>query len=643
MSKKNLKLSLSNIKKHIKSVISEQPNRQGGQTPPPRGQIRVDPKLTWEQNVYRFEQKFGRPLTAIEKQTLDKTLTIMKASASLNQGQQGGQGGGGRTTTPKVNNNDLTGDDKGEGVNFYFKPEEDILAASATIDKVVKSGTGVDVYVSGDWTLENTYYHWDPSTNIFQGFNKSTHKPLSWTSNGKTYTQTYYNKEFSAALKQKLSSLAPTSQPNDDIDFTSGNVNEQTSPSKYGTVTDDMNIIKEKMVGKPVRFFKDRELKTPAFDGKNFTFVNVQRDKTYGDNFNIYFKELGNEPLIFNCDKNGFYMRSKQQYVFNQTLVKYLSTALCKTTVNDDGTLKSVPGVKYAKNNTQGSPNQTNNQTLAENKKIKNQKTNNMKVRKVIRLTESELKRYINKVIAEQSTPTTSPIIPKDIPRTEGSMTQLRTLIGKTIKIVCDRTQMGCIITDVSQDESGTAYIDVKNTYNPKLKTIKFDPNKYTINFVDDWINQNNLGDIQKGEFYDWLKNNVKPRYRKYDFNSQNTKSPIKNNDNKMLSEQINPDYSKGTHDIDKRGDTYLPLAQKLAKQLKDMGFKFNGKSRFTSTFDGYHVIVEFNNQGVNIFKQLEKNTGMPNMQAPLTIPFEKLTEMNFMKYITDYVHGTKS
>jgi hypothetical protein len=30
-------------------------------------------------------------------------------------------------------------------------------------------------------------------------------------------------------------------------------------------------------------------------------------------------------------------------------------------------------------------------------------------------------------------------------------------------------------------------------------------------------------------------------------------------------------------------------------------------------------------------------------MQAPLIIPFEKLTEMNFMKQVVDYVHGTKS
>jgi len=119
------------------------------------------------------------------------------------------------------------------------------------------------------------------------------------------------------------------------------------------------------------------------------------------------------------------------------------------------------------------------------------------------------------------------------------------------------------------------------------------------------------------------------------------TESELKDYIKKVISEQINPDYSKGTHDIDARGEKYLPLAQKLAKQLKDMKFAFNGKNIFTNTFDGFHVTVEFNNRGVQISKRLEKNTGMPNLQAPLILPFEKLTEMNFMKYVVDYVHGT--
>lgn len=343
-------------------------NQQHGTPPPPnsratmlpRTQFRPNPRLSFVANVMAYERELGRSLYPPEKQSLDRLLKSLKAQ---DQGHQVN-----RTPAPKVNNNDLTGDDKGQGVNFYSKPEEDILAVSATIDKIVKSGTGFDVYVSGDWQLNDLYYHWEPTTNSFQGYKKSTHTPLSWTRNGKTTTQTYYNKQLSAALKQKLNTLAPTSQPNDDIDFTSGNVNEQTSPSKYGTVTDDMNIIKQKMVGKPVRFFKDRELKTPAFNGQNFTFVNVERHKTYSDWFNISFKELGNEPLVFTCDKDGLYLQSKMEYVYNQTLIKYLRTALCNNTLKDDGKLKSVPNVKYAKNDTpnQNDPQQQVAETLNE-------------------------------------------------------------------------------------------------------------------------------------------------------------------------------------------------------------------------------------------------------------------------------------
>ena len=191
----------------------------------------------------------------------------------------------------------------------------------------------------------------------------------------------------------------------------------------------------------------------------------------------------------------------------------------------ENGYGQPVPKVKFASNNTnQSKP----TDTLAENKKIKNQKTNNMKVRKIVRLTESELKTYINKVIAEQSTPASKPVIPDDIPRTADSMKQLQDLVGKTVSIICDSIMMGCIITKVNQDERGVAYIFVNNKVDSKRNIIEFNPIKDTINFVD--TNRNNIGDIFKGEFYGWLKKNVKYREPKYDFNSQNTKSPIKNN-----------------------------------------------------------------------------------------------------------------
>jgi hypothetical protein len=237
-------------------------------------------------------------------------------------------------------------------------------------------------------------------------------------------------------------------------------------------------------------------------------------------------------------------------------------------------------------------------QPVNENKKIKNQKTNNMKVRKVVRLRESELKTYIQKIISEQ---------------TEQSSYTLPYKVGQVLQ--------------------GKRSVDGQ-MYTIKITRVGPEGQK--------WV----MAKIKGPGTYEERPINGKGEYELYSYRP----GKISGNDNmgeftivKQTNEQIYPDYSKGTHDTDKRGDTYLPLAQKLAKQLLGMKFKFNGKNIFTNTFDGWNVRVEFNNQGVNIHKSLEKNTGMPNMQAPLIIPFEKLTEMNFMKQVVDYVHGTKS
>ena len=570
MSKRIIKLSESNIKKHIKKVISEQPNTNRQQAQFGRQQQRGQGQIPPPQNQTPPPQR--GPKKRAPK----------------------------RTTTPTVDKNDLAGIDKGEGVNLYHDEAQKELRYSATIDKIVKSGSGFDVFVSGDYSFRDNYYHWEPNAPYFQAFVKSTHKPLTWSYSGKTYTEKVYNKEFSSVLQQKV----PTPQPNNGIDFVSGNVNEQNAvdfaplagPTNYGTAVDKMNIIKEKIMGQPVRFFMDKELKTPAYNGANFTFSKVEKDKSHSTRFKIYFKEF-NDPLNFQCGtfKDAFFRLSKGEFLYNATLYKYLTAALCNTTMSDDGKVKSVPNVKYVKNDTQGAPNQTDNQTLAENKKIKNQKTNNMKVRKVVRLTESELKQYIQKIISEQSTPS---------PYKVGQVLQgKRSVDGQmyTIKII----NIG--------DGYVVAKIKGSGTY------------------------------LQGGE---QTPINGVGQYELY----SRTPGELSGNDNmgkftivKSTNEQIYPDYSKGTHDIDKRTETYLPMAQKLAKQLLGMKFKFNGKNIFTNTFDGWHVRVEFNNQGVNISKSLEKNTGMPNMQAPLIIPLEKLNEMDFMKQVVDYVHGTKS
>ena len=391
MSKRIIKLSESNIKKHIKKVISEQQQRgQGGTPPPQRGpKLPVNPKLTLIQNIQNMERAMRRQLTQQEIQQIKTMLRGIQRQRTQR-----------RSATPSVKKNDLTGDNKGEGVNLYNDEAQTEIRYSATIDKIVKSGSGFDVFVSGDFSFRDNYYHWEPNAPYFQAFVKSTHKPLTWSYSGKTYTEKVYNKEFSSVLQQKV----PTPQPNNGIDFVSGNVNEQNAvdfapvagPTNYGTAVDKMNIIKEKIMGQPVRFFMDKELKTPAYNGANFTFSKVEKNKSHSRRFNIYFKEF-TDPLNFECGtfENAFFRLSKGEFLYNATLYKYLTTALCYTELSNDGKLKSVPNVKYVKNDSQGSPSQpSTSQQMAENKK-----TNNMKV---IKLTESELKDYIAKIILEQ-------------------------------------------------------------------------------------------------------------------------------------------------------------------------------------------------------------------------------------------------
>jgi len=166
MSKRTIKLSESDIKKHIKSVISEQPNtnrqqgqfggqRQRGQgqipppqnqTPPPQRGFRVDPSKDLRQNVQSREIQLGRRL---QPQEIQQIVTMLRG-VQRQRTQR-------RTTTPTVDKNDLAGIDKGEGLNLYGNEAQTILQHSATIDKIVKSGSGFDIFVSGDYTFRDKY------------------------------------------------------------------------------------------------------------------------------------------------------------------------------------------------------------------------------------------------------------------------------------------------------------------------------------------------------------------------------------------------------------------------------------------------------------------------------------------------------
>jgi hypothetical protein len=325
-------------------------NEQGppkDKTPPPGPKLPIDPKLNVAQNIQKLERLMRRRLTPLEINKLTFDLDNLKRVPK-------------RTTTPTVDKNDLTGDNKGEGVNLYGNEAQTVLQYSATIDKIVKSGTGVDIFVSGDYEFADRYFHWEPNAPYFQAFVKSTRKPLSWESNGKMRYQKLYNKQFSGVIQNMTT---PVTSTNDSMwDFTSP-MNEQSD--KIGTVNDQFGTIKQ-IIGKPVVFFTDKEGKIPY--GNKMTILKVMKDPTYSDKFRIYFKELGNEFFTFECSMKAFYMMGKNVFVYNTQLLHALSLALCNSELSNDGKLKSVPNVKYVKNDTQGLPNQTDSQTLSETK-----------------------------------------------------------------------------------------------------------------------------------------------------------------------------------------------------------------------------------------------------------------------------------
>lgn len=57
-------------------------------TPPQQPTFRINPTLSFDQNVYVIQQQIRRDLTPKEKSQIDKAITDAKTRASLNQGQQ---------------------------------------------------------------------------------------------------------------------------------------------------------------------------------------------------------------------------------------------------------------------------------------------------------------------------------------------------------------------------------------------------------------------------------------------------------------------------------------------------------------------------------------------------------------------------
>jgi hypothetical protein len=185
-------------------------------------------------------------------------------------------------------------------------------------------------------------------------------------------------------------------RPGDKTASTSGGSRQSTIPTQSTS-----NDISGSNKGQSVNFYSDPNKQLLLY---TYTIDRIERVSAVSSiSFNIFFKELKNEHFVYQCrnrpivpfikiGSNGRAVknRSGQFYeVFSPNFSREFETNYCK--VNPNG--QPVPNVKFASNSTnQSKP----TDTLAENKK-----TNNIKVKKVLRLTESELKEYISKIISE--------------------------------------------------------------------------------------------------------------------------------------------------------------------------------------------------------------------------------------------------
>jgi hypothetical protein len=146
--------------------------------------------------------------------------------------------------------------------------------------------------------------------------------------------------------------------------------------------------------------------------------------------------------------------------------------------------------------------------------------------KKVIRLTESELKRYINKVVSEQASPAPTGGGPNfqqstpKVPIVGGTPAEkLKELVGKAV--LCRATDNSayykCIIKSASQFKSNYVYLMASCENEPKVQWIRYyadddDEKELTIG-----------GNIPtrpitcKG-LTDWLRTNIKPYMEQYDF-----------------------------------------------------------------------------------------------------------------------------
>jgi len=133
--------------------------------------------------------------------------------------------------------------------------------------------------------------------------------------------------------------------------------------------------------------------------------------------------------------------------------------------------------------------------------------------KKVIRLTESELKEYISKVVAEQTAPVApAPATPK-IPLTGGTP-NLDELKGKAVQLVSVDQQgyYDCLVTNARQTDN-IIYIFVNCENHPEFKYIMYQI--YGSNEL--MIIGPKQVKVTCGGLQNWLKKNAKPIEKKFD------------------------------------------------------------------------------------------------------------------------------
>jgi len=167
---------------------------------------------------------------------------------------------------------------------------------------------------------------------------------------------------------------------------------------------------------------------------------------------------------------------------------------------------------------------------IAQQQKTTKNLSENMKNKKVVRLTESELKRYIQKIVAEQTAPTTGaaagtatptakPAAPT-VPVTGGSGTELQALRGKAV-LVRDHNggYYSCVITSAAHYKDNTVYLTVSCQNNPEFQWIRYkvhgDGHLYIGGSTKAGV------ELEDGELLKYLKKNVNPYSEKYDFTSK--------------------------------------------------------------------------------------------------------------------------